>query len=103
MLPQYVITLGSRAENRTAAGRRGRFEEEDYRLIENIVRKDHGFPGATIIRARGFYAGMEEDTVQIMILEKDYSKVEACAQQLRRTFHQQSVLVAATGAGEFLS
>lgn len=103
MLPQYVITLGARTEFRTAAGSAGKFEDDDYRTIERIVREEHGFEGGTIIRARGFYGGQEEDTVQIILLEKNYEKVQACAQELRAAFGQQSVLVICSGVGEFLA
>jgi len=102
MLPQYIITLGAHTEFRTHAGKSGKFEAADYKIIEKIVRKVHGFQGCTIIRAQGFYEGREEDTVQITILEKDYAKIVACAQQLRETFRQNEVLVVSGGVGEFL-
>ncbi len=102
MLPQYIITLGARTKFRKIAGKTGRFEEEDYRTIETIVRKERGFPGCTIIRAQGFYKGQKEDTVQIIILTADYGKIVACAQQLRRTFRQQQVLLVLAGVGEII-
>jgi hypothetical protein len=103
MLTQYIITLGSRTESRTEFGKAGKFDDQDYTVIENLVRIERGFQGCTIIRAKGFYQGREEDTVQIIILEENYEKIKSCAQQLRTTFCQQSVLVVAAGIGEFLT
>ncbi len=103
MLPQYIIILGARSPARTGSGQIGKFEERDYRTIERIVREDHGFEGCTIIRARGSYRGQEEDTAQIIILAENYEKIKACAQELRTTFGQQSVLVISAGVGEFLA
>jgi uncharacterized membrane-anchored protein YitT (DUF2179 family) len=80
MLPQYIITLGARSPVRTDAGNVGHFDDRDYQTIEKIVREEHGFEGCTVIRAKGFYQGQEEDTVQIILLEEDYQKVKACAQ-----------------------
>ncbi len=103
MLPQYVIMLGARTRRRTAAGRIGKFEERDYKAIERLVREEHGFEGCTIVRAKGFFKGHEEDVVQIVILEENYERIRACAQQLRRAFKQKTVLVVSGGVGEFLS
>lgn len=103
MLPQWIITLGARTPFRSGAGKIGKFEDRDYRTIEKIVRKDRGFSGCTIVRADGYYRGEREDTVQIIILEANYEKIRACAQQLRRTFRQSSVLIVCSGAGEFLA
>lgn len=102
MLQQYIITLGARTPIGTKAGKAGRFEEKDYKTIETIVRKERGFQGCTIIRAKGFFHGKEEDTVQIIVLEMDYAKIVACAQHLRNLFRQKEVLVVAAGTGEFL-
>lgn len=103
MLPQYIITLGARSACRSDSAKAGKFEEEDYRTIERIVREGHRFEGCTIIRGNGFYRGQQEDTVQIIILEENYEKIRACAQELRSTFRQDSVLVISAGVGEFLS
>jgi hypothetical protein len=103
MLPQFIITLGARSASGSGSGKAGKFDEKDYATIEQIVREAHGFQGCTIIRAKGFYQGNQEDTVQIIILAENYEKIKACAQELRSTFHQQSVLVVSTGVGEFLT
>src|SRR5437588_2803 len=103
MLPQYIITLGARTVSGNGSGKAGKFEERDYRMIEKIVRVDHAFQGCTIIRAQGFYQEEEEDTVQIIILAENYEKIKACAQELRTTFRQQSVLIVSAGVGEFLT
>ncbi|HLH56439.1 MAG TPA: hypothetical protein VKY92_22820 [Verrucomicrobiae bacterium] len=103
MLPQYLIILGARSALRSDAAKAGRFESEDYANIERIVRERHGFEGCTIIRANGFYQGQQEDTVQIVILEENYQKIRDCAQELRKAFKQNSVLVVSAGVGEFLS
>ncbi len=103
MLPQYIIILGARSLSRAGSGQIGKFEEHDYQTIERIVREDHGFEGCTIIRARGSYRGQEEDTAQIIILAENYEKIKACAQELRTTFGQQSVLVISAGVGEFIT
>jgi hypothetical protein len=103
MLPQYVIMLGARTRWRTAAGKVGKFEERDYKMIERIVREKHGFESCTIVRAKGFFKGREEDMVQIVILEANYERIRACAQQLRRAFKQKTALVVSGGVGEFLS
>lgn len=95
--------LGARTDYGTGAAKIGKFEDKDYDTIEKIVREEHGFQGCTIIRGKGFYQGREEDTVQVIILEANYEKVKACAQQLRGTFRQQSVLVVSGGVGEFLT
>ena len=102
MLPQYIIILGDRAAGRGVSGVAGRFNEGDYKEIERIMREEHGFEGCTIIRAKGFYQGQEEDTVQIIILADNYERIKACAQELRSSFRQQSVLVISAGVGEFL-
>jgi hypothetical protein len=101
MLPQYIITLGARAIGRGPDAAAGIFNNDDYQSIENIVR-DHGFPGSTIIRCKGSWEGKPEDSVQIIILEKSYDKVEACARQLINHFGQVSVLVSLVGVGELL-
>jgi hypothetical protein len=103
MLPQYIITLGARTNFGSGSGKVGKFEESDYWTIEKIVREKHGFQGCTIIRAQGFYQEQEEDTVQIIILEENYEKIKFCAQELRSTFGQESVLVVSAGVGEFLT
>ncbi len=103
MLPQYIIILGARSASGSGSGKVGRFEERDYRTMEKIVRQDHGFEGCTIIRARGFYLEQEEDTAQIIVLAENYERIKACAQDLRTTFRQQSVLVISSGVGEFLT
>lgn len=103
MLPQYVIMLGAPARWRHAAGRAGKFEERDYAAIERIVRRERKFQGCTIVRAKGFFQGREEEMVQIIILEENYQKIRACAQHLRRRFKQESVLVVSGGVGEFLT
>lgn len=103
MLAQWIITLGSRTPVRTDASRVGKFEEQDYRLIEKIVREDSGFSGCTIVRAKGYFQGKAEDTVQIIVLEANYEKIKACAQLLRETFRQESVMVVCAGVGEFLT
>lgn len=71
--------------------------------MEDIVRKEHGFLGCTIVRGKGFYEGRGEDTVQIIILDSNYEKVKECAQKLRQVFRQESVLVVGGGVGEFLT
>ena len=103
MLPQYIIILGARSALTSDSAKAGKFEEEDYRKIETIVRAGHNFEGCTIIRGNGFYCGQQEDTVQIIILEENYEKIRACAQELRKTFQQNSVLVVSAGVGEFLT
>jgi hypothetical protein len=103
VLPQYIITLGARTAARSASGKAGKFEEADYGMIEKIVRQKHGFTGCTIIRAKGFYHANDEDTVQIIILAENYEKIKACAQELRSTFRQESVLIVSSGVGEFLT
>lgn len=103
MLPQYIIMLGSRATSGSRPSNARRFEENDYRVMEKIVREVHGFEGCTIIRARGLYRGHREDTAQIIILADNYDRIKACARELRRTFRQQSVLVISAGVGEFLT
>ena len=103
MLPQYIIILGARSASGSGSGKAGKFKESDYRMIEKIVRKQHGFEGCTMIRAKGFYQQQEEDTVQIIVLTENYEKIKACAQQLRSTFGQESVLVISAGVGEFLT
>ena len=103
MLPQWIITLGARTPVRSDAGKVGRFETQDYRMIEKIVREQSGFEGCTIVRAHGYFQGKGEDTVQIIILEANYERIRACAQLLRTTFRQRSVMVVCAGAGEFLA
>lgn len=103
MLPQYVITLGARTAFRVGTKKNGKFDESDYKKMERIVRVQSGFEGCTIIRARGIYQGKGEDTVQIVILEADYGRIKECAEKLRKTFGQRSVLVASSGMGEFLT
>ena len=103
MFPQYIIILGARSASGGGSGKAGKFKESDYRMVEKIVRKEHGFDGCTMIRAKGFYQQQEEDTVQIIVLAENYEKIKACAQQLRSTFRQESVLVISGGVGEFLT
>jgi hypothetical protein len=103
MLPQYIILLGARSDAKAGAAVAGRFEENDYRTMERIIREEHGFSGCTIIRAKGFFQGQEEDTVQIIVLAENYDKIKLCAQELRARFRQQSVLVISAGVGEFLT
>jgi len=103
MLPQYIIILGARSASASGSGKAGKFDESDYRMIEKIVREEHGFEGCTMIRAKGFYQQHEEDTVQIIVLAENYEKIKACAQQLRSRFRQESVLVVSAGVGEFLT
>jgi len=103
MLPQYIIVLGARSASGSGSGKAGKFNESDYQMIEKIVRKEHGFEGCTMIRAKGFYQQQEEDTVQIIVLAENYEKIKACAQQLRSQFRQESVLVISAGVGEFLT
>lgn len=103
MLPQYIIVLGARSASGRSSGKAGKFNESDYRMIEKIVRKEHGFEGCTMIRAKGFYQQQEEDTVQIIVLAENYEKIKACAKQLRSRFRQESVLVISAGVGEFLT
>ena len=43
MLPQYVITLGARTKGGRVAGKIGKFDEDAYKTMENIVRKERGF------------------------------------------------------------
>jgi len=102
MLPQYIIMLGARTSRGAAPGKAGKFVERDYQAIEKIVRQEHGFQGCTIVRAKGFFKGSEEDMVQIVILEENYQKIRSCAQQLRVRFRQKTVLVVSAGVGEFL-
>jgi len=103
MLPQYIIILGARSASASGSGKAGKFDESDYRMIEKIVREEHGFEGCTMIRAKGFYQQHEEDTVQIIVLAENYEKIKDCAQQLRSRFRQDSVLVVSAGVGEFLT
>jgi len=99
---QFVITLGSRSKSPTAkkGWQAGRFDEDDYTIINNTVRGS-GFPGSTVARVKGFWNGQEEDSVQITILADSKKKVEGVARLLRATFKQQSVLLSTTGSGEF--
>jgi len=103
MLNQYIITLGARSAGRDGHGAVGVFTQEDYRLMEKIIRKDRRFPGCTIIRCKGFWKGKDEDAVQVLIVSDDYKKVKGLANQLRKTFRQESALLVSAGTGEFLT
>jgi hypothetical protein len=102
MQPLFVITLGARTPFRTRAGAAGMFTTADLTTIEKIVRKERGFQGFSIAKQTGFWNGNPEDSVEIKIICDDLSKIKACAQQLRGTFRQESILVTAQGCGTFL-
>jgi len=104
MKTQYVITLGahSSAADAKACWKAAKFDGKDYETINKIVRL-RGFTGSTVLKGTGFWNGREEDSVQIIILAEDYSKVKACANQLRGSFKQQAIMVAITGVGELIT
>lgn len=103
MQTQYIITLGAHSKDPTAKDmwKAGKFDETDYGNIKKILRL-RGFPGSTILKGTGFWHGKEEDSVQIIILADDYSKVRACANQLRGSFKQQEIMLTIAGVGELL-
>jgi hypothetical protein len=103
MEPLYTIVLGARTKHRTKTGREGIFTDDDLATIEKIVRDERKFEGFSLAKLTGFWKGKSEDTIEIKVLCKDLGKVEACAQQLRRTFRQDAVLVTCQGTGMFLT
>jgi len=104
MQTQYVITLGAHSSSPTAKAswKLGKFDDVDYQKIIKILRL-RGFPGNTILKGSGLWHGREEDCVQIIILANDYTKVRACANQLRGTFKQHAIMLTIAGVGEFIS
>jgi hypothetical protein len=101
--PLYTIVLGAPGLSRTETRSGGVFTNEDLARIEKIVREERGFDGFSIAKLTGFWMGRPEECVEIKILTDDLSTVKACAQHLRATFQQESVLVTCQGTGMFLT
>jgi len=51
------------------------------------------FDGFTLIESRGYWQGAPEDSVIVEVVTDDASKVKALAEDIRRTNHQQAVMV----------
>ena len=103
MQPLYTIILGAPGPNAARPATGGVFTHDDLVRIENIVREDTGLHGFSLSKLNGFWMGQPEECVEIKILTDDLSKVKACAQHLRQTFRQESVLVTVQGTGTFLT
>ena len=103
MQPLYTIVLGAPGLSRTRTRIPGVFAHKDLERIEKIVREERGFQGFSIAKLTGFWMGRPEECVEIKILTDDLSRVKACAQHLRATFKQESVMVTCQGTGTFLS
>ena len=103
MHTQYIITLGAHSNAPTAkdSWKAGKFDSKDYENIKKILRS-RGFPGSTILKGTGVWRGKEEESVQIIILADDYSKVKACANQLRSSLKQQKIMLTIAGVGEMI-
>ena len=103
MQPLYTIVLGAPTSPRTDSATGGVFGNEDLQNIEKIIREERGFHSFSMAKLTGFWMGKPEECVEIKILTDDLSKVKACAQHLRATLKQESVLVTCQGTGTFLT
>jgi hypothetical protein len=70
---------------------RYRLYTERFDNIAAIARQR--FEGFTLINAVGYWQGASEDSVIVEVVTDDASRIKALAEDIRRTNHQQAVMV----------
>lgn len=96
MKPLYSIVVVAWSPTRGRRGAPGKFSLKDLKAIEQVVREEKGFDGFSIAKLTGFWMCAPEECVDPHP-ERRYGRIKACAEQLRTTFRQESVLLTRQG------